>query len=268
MPLPRYKKAGWARGKFGSRAWLKCLRTKVQKRWTPRNFQAFPCVGPDVPQQTPAARTATPSPYVIPAADIPRTGDELRALERRIEQLQEQLQDAAARRNTVAGNLREADEQARQGYVERLQVLDQRILAIENEISNSVKRLAEAPPSARTEAMAVAPPAPEQLASEAIRSAIPIVAIVSVFFLFPIAIAVSRFIWKRSTSPAPKAVGADPATHDRLEHLQQSMDAIAIEVERISENQRFVTKVMSERQLGAGAAEPVSQKQAAKSEVR
>lgn len=41
-----------------------------------------------------------------------------------------------------------------------------------------------------------------------------------------------------------------PAAHDdqRLEHLQQSIDAIAIEVERIAEAQRFTARLMSERE--------------------
>ena len=44
-----------------------------------------------------------------------------------------------------------------------------------------------------------------------------------------------------------------PAQHeDRLEHLQQSVDAIAIEVERIAEGQRFTTKLLSERGEGSG----------------
>ena len=34
---------------------------------------------------------------------------------------------------------------------------------------------------------------------------------------------------------------------ERLEHLQQSVDAIAIEVERIAEAQRFSAKLLSER---------------------
>ena len=39
---------------------------------------------------------------------------------------------------------------------------------------------------------------------------------------------------------------------DRLEHLQQSVDAIAIEVERIAEAQRFTTKLLSGRGEGSG----------------
>lgn len=38
-----------------------------------------------------------------------------------------------------------------------------------------------------------------------------------------------------------------PQNEDRLEHLQQSVDAIAIEVERIAEAQRFSAKLLAER---------------------
>jgi hypothetical protein len=38
-----------------------------------------------------------------------------------------------------------------------------------------------------------------------------------------------------------------PAPDDRLEHLQQSVDAIAIEVERIAEAQRFSAKLSAGR---------------------
>ena len=40
--------------------------------------------------------------------------------------------------------------------------------------------------------------------------------------------------------------GADAETRDRLERIEQAVDAIAVEVERISEGQRFTTKVISE----------------------
>ena len=39
----------------------------------------------------------------------------------------------------------------------------------------------------------------------------------------------------------------------RLEHLAQSVDLIALEVERIAEAQRFSAKLLAERQPGSGA---------------
>jgi hypothetical protein len=56
---------------------------------------------------------------------------------------------------------------------------------------------------------------------------------------------IARGIWKRATRQGPPpAVFAQTAQH--LERLEESVDAIAIEVERISEGQRFVTKLLSE----------------------
>ena len=40
---------------------------------------------------------------------------------------------------------------------------------------------------------------------------------------------------------------------DRLERMEQALDSIAIEIERITEGQRFTTKLLSE---GKGATQP------------
>lgn len=42
---------------------------------------------------------------------------------------------------------------------------------------------------------------------------------------------------------------------DRLERMEQTLEAVAIEVERITEGQRFTTKLLSEGR-GAGDARP------------
>ena len=87
---------------------------------------------------------------------------------------------------------------------------------------------------------------------------VPVAGMVSVFVLFPLALAYARVLWKRSSEPRPLRPGETDRIERRLEQLQQSVEAMAIEVERISEGQRFVTKIMSERgdqpALGAPAA--------------
>jgi hypothetical protein len=84
---------------------------------------------------------------------------------------------------------------------------------------------------------------------------IALTAIISIFVAFPLVIALARVIWKRTSEPPrPRALESDQVMR-RLEQLQQTVEAMAIEVERISEGQRFVTKIMSERDkqaLGAG----------------
>ena len=48
---------------------------------------------------------------------------------------------------------------------------------------------------------------------------------------------------ERKNRYAPLAAVSD----DRMLRLEQAVDAIAIEVERMSESQRFVTKILAER---------------------
>lgn len=47
-----------------------------------------------------------------------------------------------------------------------------------------------------------------------------------------------------------------PDTSARLERIEQAIDSIAIEVERVSEGQRFVTRLMAD---GRGNALPAGQ---------
>ncbi len=63
----------------------------------------------------------------------------------------------------------------------------------------------------------------------------------------------TRYLW-RLTSPRNRELSS--AQNDRLDRLEQSIDAIAIEVERISEAQRYTVAVLSER-LPARADERV-----------
>jgi hypothetical protein len=211
---------------------------------------------------TPAAQVTTPPGWVV---DMSRSGanmtaEDVHAANLRLNQLRRELQDAAERRASVSGRLREADLEARSGLIGRLQVLDSRILAIETEITALNGQLASAPAMARIGAAEIAEsnePNPGQIAQTVAQDFIPIVAILSVFVFAPIAIAISRLIWKRATNAPRVSAAPDQASQQRLEQLQQAVDAIAIEVERISEGQRFVTKIMSDRSIGAGAAEPV-----------
>lgn len=207
--------------------------------------------GPQV-AQTPRAPT-TPEPYLVRP---PRTGDEVSALRIRLDDLRRELQDAASRRRTVSEQLRSTDSKARPGLEERLGVLDARIVQIEKDISASQLALANAEPIALVEARRETPD-PNLIVQRVTDDLVPIVAILTVFVFAPFTLAISRFFWKRATSGRARPALADTATQQRLEQLQQSVDTIAIEVERISEGQRFVTKLMNERAnsaIGAGAS--------------
>ena len=74
--------------------------------------------------------------------------------------------------------------------------------------------------------------------------------------LFPLAVAFAMRFWKRGSIAVATI---PPELTERLSRLDQAVDSIAIEVERIGEGQRFMTRVMSEngRAVGAGAAAPL-----------
>ncbi len=58
----------------------------------------------------------------------------------------------------------------------------------------------------------------------------------------------------RGLSSKPKQVRVSDAQSLQLEQLQQSVDAIAVEVERIAEAQRFSAKLLAERAEPAALA--------------
>ena len=71
--------------------------------------------------------------------------------------------------------------------------------------------------------------------------------------LFPIARALGRRIEGKV-----QAAQIPPATDARLDRIEHAVEAIAVEVERISEGQRFTTKLLAERTAGEGASRPAS----------
>lgn len=76
-----------------------------------------------------------------------------------------------------------------------------------------------------------------------------VIAVVAIVLVgFPLALTMARLIWKRATNTMPPAVTAETAR--RFDRLEQSVDAIAIEVERISENQRYLTRILAEPKQG------------------
>ena len=69
--------------------------------------------------------------------------------------------------------------------------------------------------------------------------------------LYPIAKAHARRIER--SGGEPRMLPDDVAA--RLERMEQAIDSIAVEVERISEGQRFTTRLLSERGAGSTAAD-------------
>ena len=82
----------------------------------------------------------------------------------------------------------------------------------------------------------------------------PEVVIVPVVFALPTMAIMTRMLLKHREkmaslkAPAERSLEGDA----RLARLEQAVEAIAVEVERIGESQRFLTKVLTEKALPSG----------------
>ena len=186
---------------------------------------------------------------------MPRTARDIEALKARREELSNQLQSVDGRRSKLISQLKQTqDPTAISGLQDRLALLDSRQLQLESDIQQTGQQLTS--PAAGLLASTSAGPFAFGLQSGQVMT----LSVLSILFIaFPLAVGVARAIWKRSSRPGPApAVFAESA--QRLERLEASVDAIAIEIERISEGQRFVTKLLSESQpalkIGAGQRTP------------
>jgi hypothetical protein len=77
---------------------------------------------------------------------------------------------------------------------------------------------------------------------------------IAFFVMFAVIIVgwpIMRAIGKRIERGAPPPMAVPAEMQAQMQHLMQSVDAIAIEVERISEGQRFATKMLSEKKPDA-----------------
>jgi hypothetical protein len=82
----------------------------------------------------------------------------------------------------------------------------------------------------------------------------PLALILAIVVLAPLSIGFARRMARGSRVQTIERP-ADPLAAGRMERLEQAVDSIAIEVERISENQRFMTRVLVERnESGESAA--------------
>lgn len=172
---------------------------------------------------------------------IPMTRAEVAAIRARRSELSNQLISASGRRSDLANELRNTSGADRAGLEQRIAVLDERIVQLESDIAQTGRLLTGAPAHVLTSARS------EQLlfggfgSGEVLAGGI----VFTIFVLAPLAVGAARMMWKRAASGPVRSV-IPPETAGRLERIEQAVEAIAVEVERVSEGQRFVTKLMSE----------------------
>jgi hypothetical protein len=129
----------------------------------------------------------------------------------------------------------------------RLSELDGRSAAVDRMLAENARELAFATPTAGT---IVAPHEPfPHIPNEYVTLG----GLFMVVAILPLSIALARRLWKRGTT----AIAAVPSeVLERMHRIEAAVESTAIEVERIGEGQRFLTKLMSDHltALGEGAA--------------
>jgi hypothetical protein len=222
---------------------------------------------PNPPQtRTPAADVA-PGPVAgpVPGQGVPTTRGELEGLIAKRAELTEQLESLTERREELT------DQRANMGREEsiqhdaRIRLIDDRSARVEQEILQADQAIADAyargvatrPSEGQSGTMVVTDQVIHAIRSQAED------AVFESFMILAMMLVGATLVWRgirrvfRRKKPGVPAAVTDPTA--RFDQLQASMDVIAIEVERISEAQRYVAKLMNERAtLGAGEAQPVA----------
>ena len=210
---------------------------------TPTRIQAPAAAPVNIP---PAQPTLTQFP-------VPKTQGDVDALLATRDELSNQLISANGRRADLHRQLSSARVGPDQSGIEaRISQLDSRIIQIESDIALSGRALYSAPSYLRqTTSTGVPRPFGKPNAGQV--TGISIVAILAIGL--PLSIGIMRLALRRAThAPAPQ-IPKDVS--DRLERMEQGIDAIAVELERVGEGQRFVTQLMSERAKKAALPEGV-----------
>lgn len=203
--------------------------------------------------QEPATPLAPPAPF--PPLVVGPTGPEaiyqgFRAQRR---ELTDQLEDLESTRDDITSNLLQLPSTSPQREVleTRLTEINKSISVVDGMLASNSASLAQAAavPGAVVEPPRFIRPGPPE-------EAYVLGGIFMVIVLLPLSVALARRIWRRSVTAVttfPRELG------DRLIRMEQALEATSLEVERIGEGQRFLTRLFTEgeaaRAIGAGAAD-------------
>jgi len=169
-------------------------------------------------------------------------------------ELTNQLDDLEGTRRDLQAQIDQLDagDAGRKPLEDRLTDVDTRIKAVDQMLAGNAAQLAQA--AAIPGAVVEQPPPPPQTGPP--EEAWVLGGIFLIVAVFPLSVAFARRIWRRSAA-AVTSLPRDFA--DRLQRMEQAIEATAVEVERIGEGQRFITRLFAENQtskaIGAKSAE-------------
>lgn len=195
-----------------------------------------------MPIQTPAparvlAGAQTPAVTPGPAAIY-------QALTNQKEVLQGQLNDLVSQRTGLASQLSDATESnlsgpAKTGLEDRIVSLDKQISGVDAQIALSDAQISKA---AAVPGAVV--PRPETVRTGPPEGVYELTGMFMVVVLLPLTVAYARRIWRRGGAVVSNIPGDLMA---RIQRIEQTVESSGLEIERIGEGQRFITKLFSEK---------------------
>ena len=158
-----------------------------------------------------------------------------------IASLATQLAGLELQRVDVLGRLRSGDATTRAAARGQLDGIDAQVSQVKAAIKEASNTLAR-----QQQPAIITPSAPDWYIHNTGPGIFPVLMIVMAFIIvMPIVIGIGRRIGRRGAASSP-SISPDTIA-PRLDRMEQAIDAIAIEVERVSESQRFIAKVLAER---------------------
>lgn len=191
---------------------------------------------------------------VAPAAPIPVTqigapGTSLEALQAQAIDLNAQLAGLRAERDVLRSviNSSRSDPQFRASQAARYAELNGQMTRVDGQLDQVRARIAEQQGVATNrigQTGQLIPPPPLSRRGPDPDMVVGLSFTLALFFVIPISIAWARRIWRAKGQPQPARTDE---VLQRLDRLDQAVEAVAIEIERVAEGQRFVTKIMADR---------------------
>jgi len=190
-----------------------------------------------------AGAQAAPAAPATPGAAV-----DINTVRLRLNQLRTELNMAQDQQSEIIRNMTRMPPAAQSGLQQQLASVQQQIVGIETQISATQAQIGSA---VNTHATTSAPEDygyPVRVIHNGPDAGAIVAVVFFIFVLAPIAFALARRILRRPVAPAPSLSPAFAEIPGRMERLEQAVDTVALEIERISESQRFLTRIMAERE--------------------
>jgi hypothetical protein len=207
-------------------------------------------------QTPPPALPAVGQGQVVAPPALPQVGD-AGVVRHQLRDLADRLKGATRLREDLVREIRNANPDQLPILRQQLSVTDAQIASLQGQFSQLIGQLAQDQVQHWLPQIGVDPAGMRgpSFSPDVFRVGMLLVVLA---VIVPLSIWVTRLIRRRRPQPVRPQDGEVLSTA-RLDRLEQAVDAIAIEIERISEGQRFMTRLLAE---GSGPALPVGQKPA------